>query len=83
MAFVIAEPCRDCKDAACVEVCPVDCIKTTPSSPQYYIDPSECICCQMCVPVCPVEAIFEQSDLPESWAGSAEINRLFFQECRE
>ena len=26
MAFVIAEPCVGCCDAACVSVCPVDCI---------------------------------------------------------
>src|SRR5437588_45875 len=26
MAYVIAEPCHGCKDTACVEVCPCDCI---------------------------------------------------------
>ena len=26
MAYLIAEPCIDVKDKACVEVCPVDCI---------------------------------------------------------
>ena len=26
MAFIIAEPCIDVMDRACVEVCPVDCI---------------------------------------------------------
>ena len=26
MTYVIAEPCIDVKDKACVEVCPVDCI---------------------------------------------------------
>ncbi|HEY4640721.1 MAG TPA: ferredoxin, partial [Thermoanaerobaculia bacterium] len=26
MAYVIAEPCVNTKDTACVEVCPVDCI---------------------------------------------------------
>ncbi|MDQ7840448.1 MAG: ferredoxin family protein [bacterium] len=26
MTFIIAEPCVDTKDRACVEVCPVDCI---------------------------------------------------------
>ena len=26
MAYVIAEPCINVKDKACVEVCPVDCI---------------------------------------------------------
>ena len=27
MAYVIADPCIGCKDASCVTVCPVDCIK--------------------------------------------------------
>jgi NAD-dependent dihydropyrimidine dehydrogenase PreA subunit len=26
MAYVIAEPCIEPKDAACVDACPVDCI---------------------------------------------------------
>ena len=26
MTYVIAQPCIDVKDKACVEVCPVDCI---------------------------------------------------------
>ena len=26
MAYVIAEPCIDIKDTACVDACPVDCI---------------------------------------------------------
>ncbi|HET7928354.1 MAG TPA: ferredoxin, partial [Actinomycetota bacterium] len=26
MAYVIAEPCIDIKDKACVDECPVDCI---------------------------------------------------------
>ena len=26
MTYIIAEPCLDVKDTACVEVCPVDCI---------------------------------------------------------
>ena len=26
MAYVIAEPCIDVKDKACVDECPVDCI---------------------------------------------------------
>ena len=29
MTYIIAEPCVDVKDAACVDVCPVDCIYTT------------------------------------------------------
>ena len=30
MTYIIAEPCIGTKDAACVEVCPVDCIPLNP-----------------------------------------------------
>ena len=30
MAYIIAEPCINVKDKACVEVCPVDCIVLNP-----------------------------------------------------
>ena len=29
MTYIIAEPCVDVRDGACVDVCPVDCIYTT------------------------------------------------------
>ena len=78
MAFVICEPCIDVKDAACVEVCPVDCIHEGPD--QYYIDPDECIDCGVCEPECPVEAIFEEDAVPEEWQDYIEKNRKFFEE---
>src|SRR5437868_5198843 len=64
MVYVITEPCIGVKDAACVDVCPVDCIHPTRNEPgfalatQLYIDPGECICCGGCEPECPVGAIF-------------------------
>jgi NAD-dependent dihydropyrimidine dehydrogenase PreA subunit len=73
MAYVIAEPCINTKDSACVDVCPVDCIhprKDEPAhatEPMLYINPTECIDCGACVPVCPVTAIFALEDLPEKW----------------
>ena len=30
-----------------------------------YIDPEECIDCNLCVSECPIDAIFEEDDLPE------------------
>ncbi len=80
MAYVIAEPCIDTKDTACVEVCPVDCIhpkkdeEAFAASEMLYIDPVECIDCGACVPVCPVSAIFALDDLPEKWKQFAEKN---------
>ena len=68
--YVIAQPCIDVKDKACVDVCPVDCIHPVDGEDvdQLYIDPSECIECGACEPECPVEAIFTVEDLPEEWA---------------
>ena len=67
MAYVIAEPCVTVKDAACVDVCPVDCIYTTEADNQYYINPEECIDCAACEPVCPVNAIFPEDSVPSEW----------------
>ena len=45
MTYIIAEPCVDVKDAACVDVCPVDCIYTTDDDNMFFINPDECIDC--------------------------------------
>ncbi len=78
MAFVIAEPCIDVKDSACVDVCPVDCIYE--GSDQFYIHPDECIDCGICDPECPVEAIFDENGLPDEWLAYIEKNRAFFED---
>ena len=63
MTFVIAEPCIGTKDTSCVDVCPVDCIHPTKDEPEFekeeilYIDPAECVGCQVCLKKCPAEAI--------------------------
>ncbi|MBI4300861.1 MAG: ferredoxin family protein [Chloroflexi bacterium] len=80
MTYVIAEPCVDVKDKACVDVCPVDCIKGTDDDRMLYIDPDECIDCGACVPVCPVEAIFEEGELPAKWALYTELNAQYFKD---
>jgi ferredoxin len=81
MTYIIAEPCIDVKDKACVEVCPVDCIHPTDGEgePMLYIDPDECIDCGACEPECPVEAIFAEEDLPEEWNHFTEINAKYFE----
>ena len=65
MTYVIAQPCVDLKDKACVEECPVDCIYE--GDRMLYIHPDECVDCGACEPVCPVEAIFYEDDVPEEW----------------
>lgn len=79
MTYVITEPCIGVKDAACVEVCPVDCIHTNDDANQYFIDPDECIDCGACVPVCPVEAIYADDDIPDGQEKFLEVNAKFFQ----
>ena len=80
MTYVIALPCIDVKDKACVDVCPVDCIHPTDGEgvSQLYIDPDECIDCGACEPECPVEAIFAEEDVPEEWAHFTKINADYF-----
>ena len=80
MAYVIAEPCVDVMDTACVDVCPVDCIHTKDGEKQLYINPAECIDCAACEPACPVTAIFILDDVPEQWTSYIELNEKFFED---
>ncbi|WP_406175105.1 ferredoxin [Streptomyces sp. NBC_00996] len=78
MTYVIAQPCVDLKDKACVDECPVDCIYEGPR--KMYINPDECVDCGACEPVCPVEAIFFEDDTPEEWADFRKADIEFFAE---
>ena len=89
MTYIIAEPCVDVRDRACVKVCPVDCIYEIEATqfkegdPGYkmtlYIHPSECIDCGACEPVCPVTAIFIEEEVPDKWKSFIEKNRVYFK----
>ncbi len=76
MTYVIALPCVDLKDKACIEECPVDCIYE--GDRMLYIQPDECVDCGACEPVCPTEAIFYEDDLPAKFAEFKDINSAFF-----
>ena len=78
MTHVIAQPCIDVKDKACVNVCPVDCIHGKDEDQQLYINPSDCIDCTLCVDACPVNAIFAEEDLPAEWKHFAKVNGDYF-----
>lgn len=78
MTYVIALPCVDVMDRACVEECPVDCIYEGQRT--LYIHPDECVDCGACEPVCPTEAIYYEDDLPEDLEEWADINASFFDE---
>ena len=76
MTYVIAFPCVDLKDKACIEECPVDCIYE--GERMLYIQPDECVDCGACEPVCPVEAIFYEDDVPAEWKDYTAANAEFF-----
>ena len=80
MTYIIAEPCIDVKDTACVEVCPVDCIHGTDEDKQLFINPEECIDCGACEPACPVQAIFPEEETPEQWKSFIPINYKYFDQ---
>jgi len=77
MPYIITSLCTN--DGACVDVCPVACIHTTPGAPQFYIDPEVCIDCEQCEIVCPVDAIFKDVDIPPEHEASIEVNAAFFR----
>jgi NAD-dependent dihydropyrimidine dehydrogenase PreA subunit len=78
VTYVIAEPCIDVVDRACVDECPVDCIYEGRRA--LYIHPDECVDCGACEPVCPVQAIFYEDDVPDRWSGFTEDNARFFNQ---
>ena len=72
MAYVVTEPCFDCKYTDCVVVCPCECFRE--GEQMLYIDPDDCTDCDACVPECPVEAIFYEGDVPEHQRPYIELN---------
>jgi len=82
MTYIIAEPCVDVKDKACVEVCPVDCIHPGDYNGEVFmvIDPDSCIDCTLCKPACPIDAIVETEDDDPEWAAiNAELAEEFME----
>src|SRR6478609_122782 len=88
MTYVITQNC--CKDASCVPVCPVDCIRPVggedaasagllASADMLYIDPESCIDCGACFDECPVGAIHYEEDLPPGQERFKEINAAYFE----
>ncbi|MGV0740606.1 ferredoxin [Mycobacterium syngnathidarum] len=78
MTYVIAEPCVDIKDKACIDECPVDCIYE--GERMLYINPDECVDCAACEPACPVEAIYFDENVPEEYFSYLKHNLDFFAE---
>ncbi|MCL2316639.1 MAG: ferredoxin family protein [Actinomycetia bacterium] len=76
MTYVIASPCIDKKDRACVDECPVDAIYEGERT--LYINPDECVDCGACEVVCPQLAIFYEDDLPPEERDFVDIQVQFF-----
>jgi ferredoxin len=90
MSHYIAEPCIGTKDAACVDVCPVDCIHPRRDEAEFdettmlFIHPDECIDCGACVPACPVMAIYDSVDAtPSHQKDLIEANSVFRSGARD
>jgi ferredoxin len=79
MAYVVTQPCYDCKYTDCVVVCPTECFYE--GERMLYIDPTECIDCQACVPECPVEAIFHEDDVPANQQDFIALNAEMAKVC--
>lgn len=79
MAYVVTQPCFDCKYTDCVVVCPMECFHE--GEHMLYIDPVECIDCDACVPQCPVEAIFYEGDVPPNQREFIVLNAEMSKVC--
>ncbi len=80
MAHVIGEACLGEVYAACVDVCPVECIHPGQYQNQamMIIDPEVCIDCGVCLPECPIGAIVGSVDENPEWAKvNAELTPSF------
>lgn len=79
MAFVVTEPCFNCKYTQCVTVCPCSCFHEGEN--MLFIDPEPCIDCAACSFECPVGAIYPEADVPEQWNGFIALNAEMAPQC--
>jgi ferredoxin len=77
MTHVVTQKCISEVYAACVQVCPADCMHYVAAMPAGYpsegqamivVDPVECIDCGACLPECPIGAIIDDPDQDQYWA---------------
>ncbi len=88
MAYIITRLCTDCRDTACADVCPVECIYERQSADgdwanQLYINPDECIDCTNCEPACPWRAIFEEDEVPALFQEDIGLNYKMAENASE
>lgn len=70
MSYVIGQRCLGEVYAACVAVCPCNCIYPGEHQgrPFMVIDPEKCILCGLCLPECPVDAILTSEEEDPEYA---------------
>ena len=78
MAYIVTDPCIQCKHTNCAAVCPVDAFRAGPNF--LVIDPIECIDCDACVAECPVDAIYPDDEVPTEWVDYIELNERLSEE---
>ena len=78
MAYVVTDPCIQCKHTNCAAVCPVDAFREGPNF--LVIDPLECIDCDACVAECPEEAIYPDDEVPLEWEDYIALNERLSEE---
>lgn len=81
MAYVVTEPCIQCKYTNCASVCPVDAFREGPNF--LAIDPNECIDCDACVSECPVDAIYPDDEVPDKWEFYIDLNEKLAEEWED
>ena len=58
--------CRQCEDAPCAEVCPVEAITLDEQTGAWLVDDATCIGCALCVEACQYDAIFVDDALDKA-----------------
>jgi len=62
MSYVFV-PCQHCKDAPCIESCPIEGALYTRNDGLVIIDPNKCTGCRNCITACPYGTIFFNEDI--------------------
>ena len=79
MAYVVTEPCFDCKYTDCVVVCPCDCFRE--GEQMLFIDPDHCIDCDACRAECPSRRSSRNGKSRKRWNDFIALNREMAATC--
>ena len=75
MAYVVVEPCINCKYTECAAVCPTDCFHEGENF--VVINPDLCIDCAACEIICPTKAVFREDEVPDQWVEYIDMNEEY------